>query len=103
MKNIKAKSKLYIAGKITGDPAALSKFLRYEHFYYKQDYDVQNPMSLCRQRWSWLRCMCKCIYTLAQCQKVCFMPDWTDSRGARIEMATAIILRKQIEMAKQLN
>lgn len=100
---MKTNNKIYIAGKITGDPTAQSKFLRYEYFYYKQDYRTINPMRICRKNWSWLHCMIKCIYALAGCQKVAFMPDWTYSRGARIEMATAIILGKQIELAKQLN
>lgn len=95
-------NRLYITGKMAGDPSALSKFMRYEFFYCKQNYDVHNRMLICRQGWSWLHCMVACVWRMSKCQKVAFMPDWVESRAARMDMIVAVVLGKQIEMAEEL-
>lgn len=91
-------TRIYIAGKVTGDSGARSKFMNYEKIYSKKGYDVKNPMSLCCQSWSWMRCMAKCLLTMSKCQVVAFIPDWRDSHGARIEMIAALMMGKTIEL-----
>lgn len=96
---------VYIAGKISDEPsylAAYDKFHRYEHYYSVQDFEVTNPMKICRANWSWWRCMAKCLAALSKCRLVAFMPDWLQSRGARIEMIAALILGKSIVFAKEI-
>lgn len=96
--------KIYIAGKVSGEPylTSLAKFNKYEHFYKKQNIVVENPMLFCNPSWSWLRCMMKCIWRLAKCQKVHFIADWTQSRGARVEMVAALVLGKKIKLTPVL-
>ena len=71
--------KIYIAGKITGDP----------------DYIV-NPVEEVPQKWPWWRQMMRCLRLVSGCKVVAMLPDWNDSRGERIEHGWAKFLRKQL-------
>lgn len=91
--------KIYIAGKITGDADYVVKFragvlhvLRLGWEYEK----VVNPVNHCKAYWSWWRCMVRCLCLLAGCEWVAMLPDWKESRGARIEHRVARMLRKNI-------
>ena len=91
--------KIYIAGKITGDADYKVKFdagvlhLLCLGWEYKK---IVNPVKECPEGWSWWRCMVRCLRLLAGCEWVAMLPDWKDSRGARIEHRAAKLLRKWI-------
>ena len=79
--------KIYISGKITGLPIeqARAKFIDAEKKLEKAGYTVVNPMNLKFRNDSWDHCMCRCIPALLGCSSIYMLPDWEDSKGARIE------------------
>ena len=89
--------KVFISGKISGLEyyVAYGKFSNAERMLQQMGYATVNPMKLCKKRWSWLRCMAKCLWAIMWCKKVYQLPDWRDSRGARIEYRWAKLLRKR--------
>jgi hypothetical protein len=93
--------KFQLVGKVTGENRVktLQKFSDAAHLT-KVKYpakEVINPMDLCRVRWSWFRCMVVCLYNLIfKADAIALLPDWCNSKGARIEVLTAIILHKKI-------
>lgn len=99
--------KIYIAGKITGDPGYEAKFRRAEDYlmvWLEWDYwDIVNPVEQCDNRWPWWRCMARCLRLVAGCGWVAMLPDWRESRGARIEHKWARILCKKIIYINILN
>ena len=91
--------KIYIAGKITGDPDYTVKFeagvlhmLRLGWEYDK----IVNPVKHCKAWWPWWRCMVRCTRLLAGCEWVAMLPDWRESRGVRWEHRVARWMRKYI-------
>lgn len=97
--------KVYIAGKVTGDPEYREKFEAAEQHLretgcFAED-AIINPAKACPDGWSWLRCMLHCMRLLAGCSMVLFLPDWRESRGAKIEHLEARMLRKHIVYTNQ--
>ncbi len=81
------KAIVYISGKVTGEDFLKTylKFEKVEKGYPKEKWEVINPMKLCRVEWSWLKCMIVCIFHLFKATDMCMLPDWVNSRGAKIE------------------
>ena len=90
--------KVFISGKISGIDyyVAYGKFSNAERMLQQMGYATVNPMKICKKRWSWLRCMAKCLWAILWCDKVYQLSDWQDSKGARIEYRWAKFLRKRI-------
>ena len=90
-------NRIYLAGKITGDPNYKQKFdegvARLKDFGFKAE-EIVNPVELCQDGWSWLRCMIHDLCKMAGCGWVAFLPDWKDSKGACIEYFFAQLLGK---------
>ena len=93
-------NKIFISGRITGDPNCVEKFYQAEK-RLKSSYDVVNPCYL--QFWglplvcySWRTCMMVCLWNLVKCSTVYMLEDWKESRGARIEHKVAKLFRKKM-------
>lgn len=90
-------NRIYLAGKITGDPNYKQKFVEgveiLKNCGFKAE-DIVNPVELCQEGWSWLRCMIHDLRLMAGCSWIAFLSDWKDSRGARIERFFAQMLGK---------
>lgn len=90
------RTKVFISGKVTG----LKYYVAYQTFanadrqLSSMDYQVINPMKICRKNWSWVRCMAKCLWAIIFCHKIYQLPNWKESRGARIEYRWAKLLNK---------
>jgi len=90
--------KVYLAGKISG--------LKYEDVFVKFNaaefqlkqagYDVVNPIRLVSQNWHWEKCMKKCIGELVTCDAIHLLPDWAESRGAKLEYHIAQELKLKL-------
>ena len=91
-----ARIKVFISGKVSGEDyyAALRKFCDAEKHLEKIGYNVINPMMLCRREWSWLRCMIVCLWHLSKSHCIYQLPNWQQSRGARIENFIAKLFNK---------
>ena len=93
------RERIYIAGKITGDAdykvkltAGVLHLLRLGWEYE----NIVNPVKECKEGWPWWRCMMRCLRLVSGCGWVAMLPDWNESRGARIEHRVAQMLGKDI-------
>ena len=80
------RTKIYISGKITGDPNYKEKFLGATKRVL-EDYPgcgVINPAEL-PDLGSWEKCMRNDITYLVQCDFIYMLTDWNDSKGAVLE------------------
>ncbi len=92
--------KIYIAGKITGDKCYRAKFRAAQELLQKE-YGwnaccIVNPVDEVPAEWPWWRQMVLCLRLVAGCRVVAMLPDWTESRGARIEHRWAQRLKKEM-------
>ena len=76
--------KIYIAGKITGDPNYQIKFKKVEEDFKKMGFAVLNPATLPpgMESSDYMRI---CFAMLDIADAVLFLPDWKESPGARLE------------------
>ena len=90
--------KVYLSGKITGLKVedAFVKFNTAEFRLKRAGYDVVNPMRLVSQRWHWEKCMQVCLVALVNCDAIHLLPDWKESRGARLEYHIAQELKLKV-------
>jgi len=86
-KSRKSRKRIYISGKITGDPDYKDKFAACARDLEKAGYAVANPAVITDE--SWDRAMRKALKMMLDCDGVALLPDWMDSRGARIEKELA--------------
>lgn len=82
--------KVYIAGKISGldYQDAVANFHLYANLArleFGNDIFVVLPTSICPIHWGWWKCMLVCLKAMLSCDIAYFMPNWRDSKGARIE------------------
>lgn len=89
------KEVVYIAGKITGDPDYREKFKKAQEELEKEGYIVLNPAIL-PEGFTWEAYMNMTEPMLKESDRVCFLPDWKDSKGARAEFGTAVAFEKDI-------
>lgn len=93
-------NKIFISGRITGDPNYVEKFYQAEK-RLRTTYDVVNPcylqfLGLPLVCYSWSTCMMVCLWNLVKCSTVYFMRGWHESRGCRIEFKVAEMFGKRI-------
>mgnify|MGYP001755088154 CR=1 FL=1 len=76
--------KIFISGKITGDPKYKAKFAAAENFYKKMGYIVLNPAVL-PEGMPPADYMHICFAMIATADVVAFLPGFSKSPGARLE------------------
>lgn len=82
--------KIYIAGKITGDPNYREKFTEVAKELRQRGDSVMNPACLSEDKeFCWDDYMAITTAMQQVCDATVLLPDWQDSRGARIELQTA--------------
>jgi hypothetical protein len=88
------KKKVYISGKITGiETEAETLFQKAEDQLVKLGFEPVNPMKLNHQHdLSWHSYMKEDIKALCDCDAICMLKNWKDSKGAIIEHMLAIQL-----------
>jgi len=87
--------KIYIAGKITGDPQYKKKFSAVEEGLKKCGHKIMNPAIL-PEGFEHHEYMQICRSMLEICEAVYFLEDWEESMGALKEYCWAKDLRKNI-------
>lgn len=88
------KKTVYLAGKITGDPFYRSKFYEAQKKLEEGGFIVVNPALLPSEGFTWEAYMRMAGAMLNECAEVCFLPDWTESRGAKYEFGEAVAQKK---------
>jgi hypothetical protein len=92
-------AKCYIAGKITGMDISESKkqFAQAQAALEELGYDTVNPHALCadidslpEEQRAWGNYMSRCLAALALCSHIYMLPNWVDSKGAKVEHAAAL-------------
>ena len=83
--------RVYIAGKVTGEPPkeCREKFIKAEFLLKKRGFSVVNPTRLVSPTSDWQNAMRICIKNLAECDAIYMLPDWKQSKGAKLEHAIA--------------
>lgn len=83
----KKRHKIYLSGKITGlELSDAQKLFEDAEQEMNKLYDVVNPMKLRHDHdQTWESYMREDLTALLQCQFICMLPNWHDSKGARIE------------------
>lgn len=78
--------KVYIAGRITGDPDYREKFAAFADIERQRGNAVLNPavLPLGLTQADYMRI---CFAMIDSADQVCFIPDYKESAGARLEMA----------------
>ena len=84
--------KIYIAGKVSGEPIAecTMKFGQAQKELETWGFEAVNPLAVVGDfKSSWDAAMKKCIKALVDCDGMVILPDWQDSPGAKIERQLA--------------
>lgn len=95
--------RIYLSGPMTGLPdlnfpafAAMTTSLR------EGGHTVTNPAELNPDGGSWNDCMRRDIAALMDCDTVATLPDWENSKGAKLEVLIAEKLGMRVLNAKDL-
>ena len=92
------KETVYLAGKITGDPFYRSKFYDAQRKLEEGGFIVVNPALLPSEGFTHEAYMRMSSAMLDECAAVCFLPDWTESKGAIFEYGKAATTGKHVFM-----
>lgn len=92
------KETVYLAGRITGDPFYKTKFYETARELTAAGFIVVDPAMLPAHGFTWEAYMRMSSAMLEECVAVCFLPDWTESRGATWEYGRAAATGKRIFM-----
>ncbi|MCF8339206.1 MAG: DUF4406 domain-containing protein [Bacteroidales bacterium] len=86
--------KVYVAGKVTGLPRheVEARFDEAERQLGQAGYVVINPVKPIDEWMDWHQAMKKAITLLMSCDEIALMPDWAESKGARIEYYLAHVM-----------
>lgn len=88
--------KVYIAGKITGDPGYKEKFGEVAEELERQGHIVLNPAEL-PEGMKTADYMRICLAMMDCAEAVMFLPDWTESSGAGVEHGLCRYIGKRVE------
>ena len=94
--------KVYIAGKITGDPDYQIKFTAYEQAYISKGWTVLNPARLPSnmQPADYMRI---CLAMIDSADIVIFLPDYEESPGAMLEYSYCKYINKHTAFVSKEN
>ena len=88
--------RIYICGKVTGDPDYDIKFLKEENRLFSLGYEPVNPAAFISRTEEWSKAMKMAIGKMLLCDGVSLLPDWKKSEGAKIESRLARELKMDV-------
>ena len=86
---MKYKMKIYLSGKITGDPDYARKFLEAANLLDEAGYEPLNPAAIVLEKEGWQSAMKQAVRLMLTGDGAALLPGWEQSRGAKIEAALA--------------
>ena len=92
--------RIYICGKVSGDPDYDKKFLKEENRLFSLGYEPVNPAAFISRKEEWVKAMRMAIRTMLLCDGVSLLPDWKKSKGAKIEAKLARELGLDVRASK---
>jgi hypothetical protein len=94
----------YLAGAMSGKRQHnYPKFFKYEKKLADAGYNVVNPARLNKGGEDWVTCLRNDIlHIVTKCHTIALLDDWHESRGARLELATALKLGMKVISAHTL-
>ena len=90
--NGKPMKRIYLSGAISNNPHYKEDFAAAEKALTEAGFLVANPVSFCRDGWSWQRCMRQCIQVLSTHTRMALIYSNIPSRGMSFEMKIAYTL-----------
>lgn len=96
--------KIYIAGKVSGEPLAecTMKFGLAQKTIENLGFIAINPLEVVGDwKTPWNEAMRKCLHALIDCDAIVLLNDWQDSKGAMIKCQLARDLGLQIFTANE--
>jgi nucleoside 2-deoxyribosyltransferase len=88
--------KVYIAGPISGVPDHKERFAEAERFLKGQGYDVVNPALTENSEYSYKDYIDSGLRQLSECDALCTLPGFENSKGALLERAYALVTGKPV-------
>ena len=92
---------IYICGKIIGDPNYQEKFQMEKDRLESFGYIAVNPTAFVPASDPWPKAMKTAIRAMLLCDGISLLPDWKESKGAKIEVALAKKLGMEIRESHQ--
>jgi hypothetical protein len=94
----------YLAGAMTGKRQHnYPKFYKYEKKLTDNGHKVVNPARLNKAGEDWSTCLRNdLLHIVKKCGTIALLDDWHESRGARLELATALRLGMKVISAHTL-
>jgi hypothetical protein len=90
--------KLYICGRVIGDANYQRKFKDAEAELRAAGFrNIANPARLVPPETGWRTAMRMCLKALLDCDGLAVLPDWNESRGAKLEIRIASELGIEIK------
>lgn len=91
------KTRVYLSGKITGDPDYAFKFKCAELYVKSLGYKVISPVGrFDKPGMPWIYYMIRALRKMLKCNAIYMLPDWVYSKGAQIEHSLAVNLEYEI-------
>jgi hypothetical protein len=81
--------KIYICGKVTGDPNYHEKFRAEEDRLESLGYWSVNPTAVIPVDTEWRHAMRIAVRSMLLCDGISLLPDWKKSKGAKLEVRLA--------------
>lgn len=94
--------KIYISGKITGDPDYKQKFKGAEVFLKNFGFEVKNPADIETTGKPWIWYIKQDIVALMDCDAIFLLKDWKRSKGAKLEHYIAKKMGMRIYRARDI-
>lgn len=90
--NNKPMKRIYLSGAISNNPHYKEDFAAAEKALAQAGFLVANPVSFCREGWSWQRCMRQCIQVLSTHTRMALIYSKERSEGVSLELKIAAAL-----------
>lgn len=109
---MKNKERIYISGPMTGleREEYMARFKTAEQHLRKEGYcNIVNPIKFFMNRWPWIYhiigyslTLIYDLWRLSRCDRIYMLPDWEESRGARVESFFAFNMPWRIDSSRHI-